>query len=98
MVDHLPGPAPEGPLEADRLAALTDAALAAAAEAGSWHATLRVERIRTQVVVVRDGRLQTAADDTTLGLGVRVFHRNSEGFAASVATDVETAAACARQA
>jgi TldD protein len=84
-----------GPLTGDRLAALSDAALGAAARAGASHASVRVERIRTQVVVVRDGRLETAADDTELGMGVGVVRHGSEGFAGTVALDVDAAAALA---
>jgi TldD protein len=88
----------DGPAADDTLAALTDAALDAAAHAGSSYASVRVERIQTQVVVVRDGHLETAVDDIEVGTGVRVVRGGSQGFAASVAVDAGTAAALARQA
>ena len=57
-----------------------------------------MERIRSQMVALRDGRLETAADDTELGVGLRVVHDGSMGFAATVAVEPEAAAALADQA
>jgi len=80
-----------------------EAPLAEAARRGCAHAQGRVERIRSQVLVVRDGELQTAADTTISGTGLRVVHRGSQGFAATVApnpgpalaaTAIEVATAC----
>jgi TldD protein len=87
-----------GPVDDERLAEVTDAGLGAAADAGASHATVRVERIRTQVVVLRDAKLETAADDTELGMGVRVLRGGSDGFAGSVAVDAEAAASLAETA
>ncbi len=77
---------------------MTDAALSAANAAGAAHASVRVERVRTQVVALRDGRLETALDDTEVGTGVAVVHSGSFGFAASVALGAQPAAALAREA
>ncbi len=88
----------EGPADGDLLAAMTDAALGAASAAGAAHASVRVERIRTQVVALRDGILETAIDDTEVGTGVEVVRSGSFGFAGSVALGVEPAAALAREA
>ena len=88
----------DGPVDDDVLAEVTDAALDAAARAGAAHATVRVERIRTQIVVIRDGHLETAIDDTELGTGVRVVHEGSLGFAGSVAVGAGPAADLVRQA
>jgi TldD protein len=88
----------DGPVSDTVLAAVTDGALGAAAAAGASHATVRVERIRTQLVVVRDGRLETAVDDTELGTGVQVVHDGSSGFAGSVAVGADAAAALAKDA
>ena len=88
----------EGPADDAVLAAVADAALGAAADAGASHATVRVERIRTQVVVTRDGRLETSVDDTELGTGVQVVHGGSSGFAGTVAVGPDPAAALARAA
>ena len=86
------------PIDEQLLAAVTDAALGAAADAGASHATVRVERIRTQMVVLRDGRLETSVDDTELGMGIRVVHDGSIGFAGTVALGPDDAAALARTA
>ncbi|MGH8981484.1 MAG: TldD/PmbA family protein [Acidimicrobiales bacterium] len=88
----------DGPAHEDMLSAIGDAALGAAALSGSSHATVRVERIRTQILVLRDGHLETSIDDTEVGTGVRVVRDGSQGFAASVAVDADAAASLARQA
>ncbi len=88
----------DGPASDSTLAAVTDAALGAAASAGAEHATVRIERIRTQVVVVRDGRLETSVDDTEIGTGVQVIHDGSSGFAGSVAVGPDPSASLARAA
>ncbi len=81
-----PEDAPPGPLEADRLAVLRDAVLDEAGRQGCTNTELRVERIRSQQVRLRDTRLEGAADDTELGVGVRVVVGGAMGFAATVAT------------
>ena len=86
----------EGPVDDQLLAEVTDAALGAARAAGATHATVRVERVRTQVVVLRDGRLETAIDDTEVGTGVQLIRSGSFGFAGSVAVGAEPAAALVR--
>jgi len=70
------------PLAADELATLADAALDAAA--GCQAAELRVERIRSQIVRLRDAHPETTADDTKFGMGVRVVVDGAVGFAATV--------------
>jgi TldD protein len=72
------------PLPTDDLSALTDAALSAATAAGCTSAELRVERIRSQSVSLRDGIPEGTSDDTEFGLGVRVVIDGAMGFAASV--------------
>ena len=93
-----PAPEPGDVLEPDRLAALRQAALERADRLGASHAEVRVAKIRSQVVALRDGRLETAADDTELGVGLRVHHDGVLGFAATVATEPEAAAALADEA
>ena len=44
-------------LDPDLVAAVRDAALSEAARLGASHAEVRVERIRSQMVALRDGRL-----------------------------------------
>src|SRR5579872_1044646 len=88
----------DGPLDPDRLAALRDAALGAASAGGASHATLRVERIHNQTVLLRDGRLETASDDMGLGMGVWAVRDGSEGFAGTEALDPESSSGLARSA
>jgi TldD protein len=66
------------------LSALTDAALTRAVDLGCEHADLRVERIRTQVISLRDARPESFSDTEDLGLAVRVVHEGTWGFAAGV--------------
>jgi len=84
---------PTLPLEPVRSAAL-DRARALGCE----HAAVRIERIRSQVVRLRDGRLETSADDLELGVGLRVVREGSFGFAATVELDADAAAALAEEA
>src|SRR6478735_6068845 len=80
------------------LAALADAALDRARALGAEHASLRVERVREQVIRLRDGRLEGANDGVDLGLAVRVVHDGSWGFASGVDLTPEGAARLAEQA
>ncbi len=66
------------------LSALTEAALTRAVDLGCEHADLRVERVRTQTLRLRDARLEALADGEDLGLAVRVVHDGTWGFAAGV--------------
>ena len=85
------------PLAADELAALADAALDAAA-GGCQAAELRVERIRSQTVRLRDAHPETTADDTDFGMGVRIVADGAVGFAATVDVRPEEAANLVRRA
>ncbi|MGC2655250.1 MAG: DNA gyrase modulator, partial [Mycobacterium sp.] len=69
---------------------LADAALSAATAAGASHADLRVHRITTETIQLRDGELQTSVVERELGLAVRVIVDGTWGFAshAELATDV----------
>jgi TldD protein len=80
------------------LGEVRSAALGKASDLGCEHAEVRVERIRSQVVQLRDGRLETALDDVDLGAGLRVVLDGSIGFAASVELGSDPAAALAEQA
>ena len=77
------------------MARVRQAALEEAGRLGASHAEVRVESVRSQVVALRDGRLETSADDTDLGVGIRVVHQGSIGFAATVAVGPEAAASLA---
>src|SRR3954452_22019716 len=77
------------------LTALTDAALTRAVDLGCEHADIRVERIRTQTLSLRDARPEASIDGEDLGLAVPVIHEGTWGFAAGV---VLTAAEAVRRA
>jgi TldD protein len=80
------------------LSALTDAALTRAVDLGSEHADIRVERIRTQTISLRDAHLEAFADAEDLGLAVRVVHEGTWGFAAGVVLTAAEAVRLAEQA
>lgn len=80
------------------LAELADAALAAARAGGAEHADLRVHRLRSQRLALRDARVITASDTVTTGLAVRVLRDGVWGFASHVDLTAEDAAAVATRA
>jgi TldD protein len=80
------------------LAALTDAALTRALDLGCEHADLRVERIHTQTVSLRDARPESFTDGEDLGLAVRVVHHGTWGFAAGVVLTAAEAVRLAEEA
>jgi TldD protein len=80
------------------LAALTDAALSRAIDLGCEHADLRVERIHTQTVSLRDARPESFTDGEDLGLAVRVVHEGTWGFAAGVVLTAAEAVRLAEEA
>ncbi|MCU1666697.1 MAG: peptidase modulator of gyrase [Pseudonocardia sp.] len=80
------------------LAALADAALSRARELGAQHADLRVERIVSQSIDLRDGTVTGVADTITVGLAVRVVVDGVWGFASHVELTPVRAAATAERA
>jgi TldD protein len=70
---------------------MADAALARAQDFHVSHADFRFERIRTQDIRIRDGRLQGASDSEDVGFAVRVIMDGAWGFAAGVGLSVEAA-------
>src|SRR3954464_12147357 len=80
------------------LSALTDAALTRAVDLGCEHADIRVERIRTQTISLRDARLESLADGEDLGVAVRVVHEGTWGFAAGVVLTAAEAVRLAEEA
>src|SRR4051795_7305007 len=80
------------------LSALTEAALTRAVDLGCEHADLRVERIRTQAISLRDARLEALTDGEDLGLAVRVVHEGTWGFAAGVVLTAAEAVRLAEEA
>ena len=77
---------------------LADAALTRARELGATHADLRVERIRSQHLRLRDASLEGRLDDQDTGFAVRVVHEGTWGFAAGVDLTPEAAVRVAEQA
>src|SRR4051812_40170808 len=63
---------------------LAAAALDRARALGVEHADFRCDRLRSQHLLVRDGRLQGASDVEDVGIAVRVVHRGAWGFASGV--------------
>ena len=77
---------------------LADAALGRARELGAEHADFRLERIRTQDLALRDGKLDSARDGEDVGIAVRVVHDGTWGFAAGVDLTPEAAVRVAERA
>jgi TldD protein len=80
------------------LDALADAALQRARALGVEHAEVRVERVRSRRVALRDRALASMHDGEDVGLAVRVVHDGTWGFASSPDLAPETAAGLAEQA
>jgi TldD protein len=80
------------------LARLADAALGRARELGAEHADVRVERIASQSVDLRDGGVTGVVDAAVVGLAVRVLVDGTWGFASHVELTAERAAATAARA
>lgn len=78
--------------------ALADAALSAARAAGASYADLRIHRLTTEVVQLRDGELENSTLDREIGLAVRVIVDGTWGFASHAELDPAVAAETARRA
>ena len=77
---------------------LAEAALSAATQAGASHADLRIHRISTEIIQLRDGELETAVVSRELGLAVRVIVNGTWGFASHAELSPSVAAETARRA
>jgi TldD protein len=77
---------------------LADAALSAATAAGASHADLRIHRISTELIQLRDGELETAVISRQVGLAVRVIVDGTWGFASHAELSPSVAADTARRA
>ena len=77
---------------------LAEAALSAATAAGASHADLRVHRISTEIIQLRDGELETAVISREVGLAVRVIVDGTWGFASHAELAPSVAADTARRA
>ncbi len=80
------------------LPALADSGLSTAARLGAGHADLRVERIVSQSLRLRDGAVVSCADGLILGLAVRVIVDGTWGFASTSELTADAAAATAARA
>src|SRR6185312_9593572 len=69
-----------------------------ARERGAQHADIRVERIVTQTISLRDGAVTGVGDETVVGLAVRVLVDGVWGFASHGDLTPEQAAATAERA
>ncbi len=86
------------PLDRELVAALSTAALERASALGAAEASVRVEEIRSQLLSLRDGVIETTTDETEIGLGVRVVRHGSVGFAGTVDLRVDAAGTLAERA
>jgi TldD protein len=77
---------------------LADAALSAAIAAGASYADLRVHRISTEIIQMRDGELETAVINREVGFAVRVIVAGTWGFASHAELAPSVAANTARHA
>ena len=73
------------------LAALSEAAISAGKAAGATHVDVRIERTRSGLLALRDIDLQSQADETIFGIGVRVIVNGAWGFASSPDVSIATA-------
>ena len=73
------------------LAAVSDAAISTAKDAGASHVDVRIERTRTGLLSLRDARPETQSDETVAGVGVRVIVDGAWGFASSPEISVDVA-------
>ncbi len=80
------------------LRSVADAALTRARELGADHADVRIERIKQSYRSYRDSKIETAVDDETLGIAVRVVHQGAWGFAAGIVLGPDAACGLAEQA
>jgi TldD protein len=77
---------------------LAEAAVSAALAAGASYADLRVHRITTEHIQLRDGELETSVVTREIGLAVRVIVDGTWGFASHAELNPEVAAETARRA
>ena len=77
---------------------LAEAALSAATAAGASYADLRIQRIGTEIIALRDGELETAVINRQVGLAVRVIVDGTWGFASHAELAPSVASETARRA
>jgi TldD protein len=71
------------------LTAVSDSAIQTGLSLGASHVDIRVERVRTGVLQLRDTSPETQTDESVSGIGVRVIVNGAWGFASSpeISTD-----------
>ncbi len=77
---------------------LADAALSAATAAGASYADLRIHRLSSETIQLRDGELETSVVSREVGLAVRVIVDGTWGFASHAELAPAVAAETARRA
>ncbi|AEF40503.1 TldD/PmbA family protein [Hoyosella subflava] len=77
---------------------LAEAALATAQKLGASHADIRVHRVQSQSLRLRDGVVQSATESTDIGFAVRVIVDGTWGFASHAQLSPDVAAETARRA
>jgi TldD protein len=80
------------------LTAISDSAISTATGLGASHVDVRIEKVRTGILVIRNTATETQADNTTSGIGVRVIVNGCWGFASSPELSADAAADLARKA
>src|SRR5947209_8460591 len=77
---------------------IADRVLGTAATRGATYAELRVVDERTRALGTRNGKIATAGDAESRGMGVRVIANGAWGFAATEDLTPEGVSACAAKA
>ena len=78
------------------LQAVSDAAIQSGLSLGASHVDVRIERIRTGVLHLRDTNPETQTDESVSGVGVRVIVNGAWGFASSPEISTAKAAELAK--
>jgi TldD protein len=73
------------------LTPVSEAAIETAKSLGAVHVDVRIERVRTGLLNLRDAKPETQSDDTISGVGVRVIVNGAWGFASSPEISVDCA-------
>ena len=93
---------PAKTIDADFLALplqeVSDAAISTAQSLGASHVDIRVERVRTGVLSLRNTNPESQSDNTVSGIGVRVIVNGAWGFASAPEISVDSAKKLAQNA
>jgi len=80
------------------LEAVADAAISTAKSLGASHVDIRVERVRTGLLQLRNTNPETQSDNSVSGIGVRVIVNGAWGFASAPEISVDSAKKLAQSA